>query len=189
MAGDIPDIDWPEPMGKNRPGTNDSLVRVTMKQTTLLPFPPFDFSLSAAIFSTGDPDIRVFRDGIFRQVLDTGTTLMLAEVSSSGTPEDPELALTLRSDRTIRKGDQRYAEDVVASIFSISEDPGPFYRAVASDPILADLTVRLRGVRAPVTPTVFEALADSIIEQQISLKAARCIENRLIRSVGKNAGS
>jgi DNA-3-methyladenine glycosylase II len=61
----------------------------------------------------------------------------------------------------------------------------PFYQGVASDPILADLTVRLRGVRAPVTLTVFEALADSIIEQQISLKAARSIENRLIRAVGK----
>ena len=61
----------------------------------------------------------------------------------------------------------------------------PFYQAVAGDPILADLTARLRGVRAPVTLTVFEALTDSIIEQQISLKAAHSIENRLIRAVGK----
>ena len=74
---------------------------------------------------------------------------------------------------------------MVASLLSINDDMDPFYQAVAGDPILADLTVRLRGVRAPVTLTVFEALADSIIEQQISLKAAHSIENRLIRAVGK----
>ena len=36
-----------------------------------------------------------------------------------------------------------------------------------------------------MTPTVFEALTDSVIEQQISLKAAHSIGNRLIRAVGK----
>jgi len=159
--------------------------QVTMQHTTLLPRPPYDFSLSAAIFSTGDPDIRTVKDGIFRQVLDTGIARVLAEVRSSGTTEDPELSLTLRSDRPITKTGTNHAGELVASQLSIHDDMAPFYQGVASDPILADLTVRLRGVRAPVTLTVFEALADSIIEQQISLKAARSIENRLIRAVGK----
>lgn len=155
------------------------------QHTTIHPRPPYDFSLSAAIFSTGEPDIRTFKDGIFRQVLDTGNARVLAKVRSSGTTEDPALSLTLRSDRPIRKDEARHAGELVASLLSINDEMDPFYRAVAGDPILADLTHRLRGVRAPVTLTVFEALADSIIEQQISLKAARSIENRLIRAVGK----
>jgi DNA-3-methyladenine glycosylase II len=73
----------------------------------------------------------------------------------------------------------------MASILSITDDMDPFYRAVAGDPLLADLTVRLRGLRPPVTPTVFEALTDSIMEQQISLKAAHGIANRLIRTDGR----
>jgi DNA-3-methyladenine glycosylase II len=158
---------------------------VIMQPITLLPRPPYDFSLSAAIFSSGEPDIRTFRDGVFCQVLDTGKSLMLAEVRSAGTTDSPELALTLRSDRPISRNDARRAEDLAASILSIADDILPFYRAVAGDPILADLTARLRGVRAPVTPTVFEALTDSVIEQQISLKAARSIGNRLIRTAGK----
>jgi DNA-3-methyladenine glycosylase II len=172
-------------MGKTGtdPKVHDPLV--TMQQTTLVPHPPFDFSLSAAIFSRGEPDIRIFRDGVFRQVLDTRSALVLAEVRSSGTTEDPKLALTLRSNRTIRRGDASHAGAQVATILSIQDDMDPFYRAVAGDPVLADLSVRLRGARAPVTPTVFEALTDSIIEQQISLKAARSIESRLIRAVGK----
>jgi DNA-3-methyladenine glycosylase II len=157
-----------------------------MPLTTLIPHPPFDFSLSAAIFAGGDPDIRTFRDGVFRQVLDTGNTLVLAEVTSSGTTEDPELTVTLRSDRTIGRNEKRLAGTQIASIFSIAEDLNPFYRDVAGDPVLSDLTARLRGVRAPVTPTVFEALTDSVIEQQISLTAAHSIENRLVRAAGRH---
>ncbi len=156
-----------------------------MPPPILLPRPPYDFSLSAAIFSAGEPDIRSFRDGVFRQVLDTGQGLVLAEVRSSGTTDDPALALTLRSDRPVTRSAARRAMELLATILSVSDDLIPFYRAVAGDPVLAGLTARLRGVRAPATPTVFEALADSVIEQQISLKAARSIENRLIRAVGK----
>jgi DNA-3-methyladenine glycosylase II len=158
---------------------------MTVQMTTLAPRPPYDFSLSAAIFSGGEPDIRMFRDGIFRQVLDTGNASVLAEVRSSGVTEDPELVLTLRSDHPVSRDTARLARMTVATILSITDDLGPFYRAVAGDPVLADLTVRLRGVRAPVTPTVFEALTDSIIEQQISLKAAHSIESQLIHTLGK----
>ena len=54
---------------------------------------------------------------------------------------------------------------------------------------MASLISQLRGVKSPTTPTVFEALVDSVIEQQISLKAAHSIEKRLIRAVGKSAYS
>jgi DNA-3-methyladenine glycosylase II len=69
-------------------------------------------------------------------------------------------------------------------MFTIDEDITPFYEAMDKDPILKDLNRRLRGLKAPTTPTVFEALVDSVIEQQISLKAAHSIQNRLIRTTG-----
>lgn len=172
-------------MGKNRPGTHDHYLPVIMQQITLRPRPPFDFALTAAIFSTGDPHIRSFRDGVFCQVLDTGSGLALADVRSTGTPDTPELSLSLSSDHGEGGTNPKRAAEQVAFVFSIDDDLVPFYRAVAGDPVMSVLTARLRGVRAPVTPTVFEALTDSIIEQQISLAAARSIENRLIRATGK----
>jgi DNA-3-methyladenine glycosylase II len=172
-------------MGKNRQGSNASYPQMTKPQTILVPQPPFDFSLSAAIFSGGEPDIRTFKNGVFRQVLDTGNALVLAEVRSSGTTENPKLDLTLLSDQPVSRDAARFAGVKVATILSITDDLTPFYQDVARDPVLADLTVHLRGVRAPVTPTVFEALTDSIIEQQISLKAAHSTENRLIHAAGK----
>ncbi len=47
------------------------------------------------------------------------------------------------------------------------------------------LSQRLYGLKNPTTPTVFEALSDSIVEQQISLNVAHTIENRLIKKFGK----
>jgi hypothetical protein len=42
--------------------------------------PPYDFSLSAAIFAGGDPQIRTYEDDLFRQALDIGGNPVLVEV-------------------------------------------------------------------------------------------------------------
>jgi len=42
------------------------------------------------------------------------------------------------------------------------------------------------GLRSPTTQTVFEALVDSIIEQQISLKVAASIERGIIKKYGRS---
>jgi DNA-3-methyladenine glycosylase II len=151
----------------------------------LYPTPPYDFSLSAAIFAGGDPRIRTFERNIFRQALDIGDAPVLVEVFSDGSVEQPKLRLSLRSVSPIPKSTIKGIKDLVSSMFNIDEDILPFYEAMGRDPIMADFTHRLRGLRAPTTPTIFEALVDSVIEQQISLKAAHSIENRLIRAAGR----
>ena len=46
----------------------------------LYPRPPYDFSLSAAIFAGGDPQIRTYEDDLFLQALDMGGNPVLVEV-------------------------------------------------------------------------------------------------------------
>jgi len=157
-----------------------------MPTFTIEPVPPFDFDLTAAIFASGDPQIRLFRNGKFWQVLDTGDTMVLAEVYSRGTVERPNIAVSCRSSRPIKKAILDATRDTVAGIFNTGDDPARFYAAMAKDGIMNGLTCRLRCLRCPATPTVFEALVDSVIEQQISLTAARSVENRLIMAVGKS---
>ncbi|WP_321504201.1 hypothetical protein [uncultured Methanoregula sp.] len=157
---------------------------IAMPSVSLFPKPPYDFSLSAAIFGSGDPYIRTFRNNVFRQVLASRNGPVLAEVRSTGTIDNPALSLALFSDKPVSRGQAGETAALITSMFSLQDDLSPFYAAVRDDPVLADLTVKLRGVRVPVTPTVFEAVTDSIIEQQISLKAARSIENRLIMITG-----
>ena len=136
------------------------------------------------IFSGGDPQIRTYENGIFRQVLDIQDTAVLAEVFSRDTTDAPELCFRIYPDDTLSGSGRTEAGNLIASMFNIHEDLSPFYRAMEKDVIMASLISRLCGVKSPTTPTVFEALVDSIIEQQISLNVAHSIENRLIRALG-----
>jgi DNA-3-methyladenine glycosylase II len=152
----------------------------------LYPRPPYDFSLSAAIFAGGDPRIRTYDHDIFRQALDIGGIPVLVEVFSEGSVETPKLRISVRSNIPLLKSGMKEIQNLVSSMFNITEDITPFYEAMEQDAIMTDLLRQLRGLKAPTTPTVFEALVDSVIEQQISLKAAHSIEKRLIRAVGNS---
>jgi DNA-3-methyladenine glycosylase II len=60
----------------------------------------------------------------------------------------------------------------------------PFYETVKNDKIMAHLTRELWGLKSPTTQTAFEALVDSIVEQQISLKVANVIECKITKKFG-----
>jgi DNA-3-methyladenine glycosylase II len=153
----------------------------------LSPVPPFDFPLSASIFFGGDPQIRSYADGAFRQVIRVRGDLLLATVTSSGTVDEP--GVRLRIDPGGIPGEViREAGRIISTIFNLDLDLSLFVRAVRSDPVMSALARRLRGLKPPRTPTVFEALVDSIAEQQISLTAARSIEMRVIQTFGDTLG-
>ena len=60
-----------------------------------------------------------------------------------------------------------------------------FAAFAATEPVLAGLVERLRGLRPPLAPDPFEALVTSITAQQVSLRAAFAIRNRLIAAFGE----
>ncbi len=136
-----------------------------MPVTYLYPRPPYDFSLSAAIFGRGDPQIRTYGHDIFRQALDIRGNTVLVEVFSKGSVDAPKLCLSIRSDSALSKSGMKGAKGFISSMFNINDDVVPFYEAMETDAIMAALVHRMRGLKAPTTPTVFEALADSVIEQ------------------------
>jgi DNA-3-methyladenine glycosylase II len=143
------------------------------------PIPPFNFELSAKIFSEGDPQIRKYENLIFWQILRINDKLFLIEVTSSENPDKPELFVELKSDEDISDEDEKLAKEAIFYIFNLDFDLFPFYEAMKNDKIMSKLTQELAGLKNPTTPTIFESLVDSIIEQQISLKAAHIIERTL----------
>ena len=50
---------------------------------------------------------------------------------------------------------------------------------------MTQIAQQLYGLKNPTTPTVFEALVDSIVEQQISIKVAHAMEERLVKKFGE----
>jgi DNA-3-methyladenine glycosylase II len=64
-------------------------------------------------------------------------------------------------------------------------DVRPFYRRAKKDPVIGPLVRRFRGMK-PIRPaTLFEMMVDAVIEQQISLAAARRIRARLVERFGE----
>jgi DNA-3-methyladenine glycosylase II len=146
---------------------------------------PFDFNLSAMIFSDGDRSIRKYENGKFWQVVRVDDKLILAILKASGTVDDPKISVELRSDHRMSEADKESAKQIVSGLLNIDLDLKPFYEHVKKDGVLADIVHRLRGLKIPTTATVFEALIDSITEQQISLNVAHVLERKLVKAFGK----
>jgi DNA-3-methyladenine glycosylase II len=64
-------------------------------------------------------------------------------------------------------------------------DLAPFYAMAARDSRLNELAGWFRGMRPPKFPTIFEALANGVACQQLSLEAGLALLNRLVASYGQ----
>jgi DNA-3-methyladenine glycosylase II len=146
---------------------------------------PFNFDLTSQIFSSGDPEIRSYSNGMFHQVLKINGNLVLIEVSSAGTVENPELLVVLKSNIAITSLEKKAARKIVEFIFNLDFNLNSFYKDVKKDPVMHNISQQLYGLKNPTTPTVFESLVDSIVEQQISIKVAHTIEQRLTKKFGE----
>ena len=148
------------------------------------PKPPYDFNLSAQIFIDGDDRIRRYLNGRFTKILRINKKLILLSLTSEGSVEYPKLKAELRTDQKISSEDKIEAMKLANKLFSLDLDLKPFYGTVKNDEVLKKITQELYGLKSPTTETVFEALVDSIIEQQISLKVANTLEHRVIKKFG-----
>jgi DNA-3-methyladenine glycosylase II len=151
------------------------------------PVPPFSFDLSAGIFSEGDERIQRYEGGTYRQVIRLNGKLVLFSLRSTGTVDEPVLCVNLMPDEDLSGDDVRMAKKIVRALFNMNLDLLNFYEIVKADKVMTKITQLLRGLRNPSTATVFEALVDSIVEQQISLKVAWSLERRLIETFGERS--
>jgi DNA-3-methyladenine glycosylase II len=143
------------------------------------PLAPFDLSLSSLVFAAGDRRVRSFQMGCFSQVVDINGQLVWVKLFSEGSVDKPRLMLELRSDCEFSEKIIHQVQDVVGRIFSLNMSLNLFYEHVKGDSVMSQITQRLWGFKFPTTPTAFEAFVDAIVEQQISIKVARNIEERL----------
>ena len=72
----------------------------------------------------------------------------------------------------------------VVRMLGLDSDAAGFERQFARDPMLGSLIGAQRGLRIPLTPTPWEALAWAIIGQQISLRFAVALRRELIAAAG-----
>ncbi len=146
--------------------------------------PPFDFHLSASVFSQWDKQIRHYENGKYWQVVDSGDKLILVEVEASGSVDEPSLSIALRSNGEVSSSELKKVEEAIAKIFNLGLDLKQFYQDIRGDEVILGLVPHLRGLKITNTLTIFEALIHSIIQQQISLNVSRVLEENLIKAFG-----
>ncbi len=144
------------------------------------PIPPFDFKLSMRIFPKDDI-LRKYEGDIFRQLIMVNNRPVLILLESLGTVNEPELELTVDD---ISKNEANKVLEIVNKIFNLDFDLNPFYEQVKDDKLMFDVVSNLWGLKSPATVSVFEALVDAIVEQQISLRVAHSIERKIIQKYG-----
>jgi DNA-3-methyladenine glycosylase II len=148
------------------------------------PLAPLDFALTCQIFLSGDPHVRTYVNGEFSQVLKVNGELVSAKVASKGTVKQPELSIRLTSNNPLSEKTKQAAQEALNRIFSLNFPLEAFYKEAEKDPVMHRISQALYGFKFPTTPTAFEGLVDAIVEQQISIKVARSIEERLAKKFG-----
>lgn len=110
----------------------------------------------------------------------------------SGFPEPVIVRVTQTPDRALLsvavEGDSSHDAAVLRSVrgtLGADRDITRFYRAAARIAWLAPLVERMRGVKPPRYPGIWEACVNAIVFQQISLRAATAIMHRLIVALAR----
>ncbi len=74
---------------------------------------------------------------------------------------------------------------LVCRMLAIERDLTDFNLAASHIPWLAPLVTRMEGVKPPRYPTLWEACANAIVFQQVSLRAASAVMQRVVLALGQ----
>ena len=147
----------------------------------LRPTPPYDFArtveASRHLYTMGER-----RSDAYRRVIHVGAALALIEVTSIGTVDDPVLNARLLAARgaVVDAALEAQAEAKIARILNVADDLKPFYAYARTIPSLWTTVELLYGLHTLQADSVFEGLALTMIEQQISLRMAQTAERWLL---------
>ena len=154
----------------------------------LRPTPPFDFELTAGYhtYFQARSGADSMDGGVYRRLLDLDGKLVPASVQSTGSVDAPEITVGLRGD-ALTDMDATLAASQLEWMLGCEQDLAPFYRLAASDPPLAELAEKFRGLHLPRTATLFESLVLAVLGQQISASVARAMRLLVIERFGERA--
>jgi DNA-3-methyladenine glycosylase II len=118
--------------------------------------------------------VDLAEEGVYKRLFFRDGRPVLLRIETSGHVDEAECAVTLTGD--VAESETVWAEKEVRWILHDRAPLEEFYRHIAlSDPHLAAVVKRLRGLRYPLSPDLFATLVFSILSQQVNLTfAAQC---------------
>jgi DNA-3-methyladenine glycosylase II len=153
-----------------------------MATTTLTVQGPYDLALSLQARASFSPEPAEDTTVLRMAVRIDGRPVLMEVRQESSMPA--VLQVSCRDNASPDRLQEQAGWVVLADL-----DLGPFYRITVNHPILGPVAMRFQGMK-PIRPaTLFEMAVDAVIEQQISLIAARRIRARLVERFGERTSN
>lgn len=151
----------------------------------LSPRPPYSFELTAgsATFFRAKYGADVYERDIYSRPLHVGEKLCLAQVRSKGNVDSPKLEVTVIGN-SLTSSSLEQVEEKLSWVLGADQDLWPFYHSGMADPLLKPLIEGLWGMHIARTASVYEALIQAILGQQVSAVVAGMLRHSLIEKYG-----
>jgi DNA-3-methyladenine glycosylase II len=154
----------------------------------LHPQPPYRLDLTAwALRRRGRNEVDRW-DGSYRRALLVGDRVVAMHVEQLGTARHPILRVGVLGPDGCDAHELGEVRSQVIRLLGVDVDLRPFYERADADPLTRALNDRFLGVRPPRFPSLFEALANAVANQQLSLEVGLTLLNRLTVAFGTAAG-
>jgi len=146
-------------------------------ELTIRPLPPFTTRHWRRAYSRFQDSSFLWDEEAILVVIDAHPEPGLLQVREEGREDNPLLRVRWQGPLS-----EENVYQTVAHLLGSSEPVKPFYQEAEKDSIMKSLTEQFAGTRMPRTRSFFEALVTTILEQQVSMKAAATLRERLIRT-------
>jgi len=155
----------------------------------LIPVPPFRLDLTVwALRRRPTNQIDYWGGGTFRRVLEIYHEPAEISVQQDGPAERVSLLVNVTA-HSLPRSARKEVKDQLERMLGLRRDLSSFYRLARQDPKIAPLVEEFRGLKPPRFPTVFEAVANGIACQQLSLLVGVLLLGRLAGKYGQAIGS
>jgi DNA-3-methyladenine glycosylase II len=124
--------------------------------------------------------------GAYRRVVLVDGRPVSLSVTQDGGAMAPRLSVVL-SGGPFDAREEELARSAVDRLLGLSVDLSAFATMALTDPLVGPLADRMRGLKPPRFPTVFEALVNGVACQQLSLTVGIHLLNRLAAAHGRAA--
>lgn len=156
----------------------------------LKPLAPFRLDLTAwALRRYAGNRIDSWQNGVYRRQFYCHDQPIEVEIRQCGDSEAPRLHVRARGASGITLVQRSCIRAMLRRVLGLDHDLSAFYAMAARDPALTPLALRYRGMKPPRFASLFEALANAIACQQVSLAAGISILGRLAGALDAHAAS
>jgi DNA-3-methyladenine glycosylase II len=149
------------------------------------PKAPFDFDLNCRVFGFDKSMPEIYEEGIWKRVIRLSSgKLVPVELRSVGTVNEPRIEVNHFV--TLSEQEKGELPEKLDEIFSFSQNLDSLYEFMEKDAVLREVKQMFYGLKAgSIGTTVFEHIVKSIIQQQISIRVAFSITNKMVNKFGE----